>query len=166
MVLMEDGELYTFGCGEYGKLGIGTDGSHNTAGASIKLSFEPFPTPKRVVGLENVLLIAAGNHHALAATRERVYAWGSGSYGRLGLGSTKTKDCWRPEMCECTGWIAMSKRLSEEKTMFKMLRAGRESSVAVLNDRQVTYAWGKIKATQPEADMYPKIVQDLQVSRH
>jgi len=162
LVLTEDGEVYSFGCGEYGKLGIGTDGAHNTSGSSIKMGFHPFPTPRKILGLEDVRLIAAGNHHGLAATRTRVFAWGYGAYGRLGLGSTKNKDVFRPEMCECSGWVAMGKRLTEDKCLFKKLAAGKESSLAVLSERMTTYAWGKVKAAQPEADMYPKILQDLQ----
>lgn len=69
------GELYVWGRGEYGRLGLG-----DTSGSS-RLK------PHKVPGLENchVVHASAGGTHTMCLTSEGlVYIWGRGSFGRLG----------------------------------------------------------------------------------
>jgi len=69
----EDGELYTFGCGEDGRLGHGVG--------------EDEWLPRKVQAMvgKHVVSVSAGNNHTLVCTKEgEVYSFGSGKYGRLG----------------------------------------------------------------------------------
>ncbi|GLH14493.1 Probable E3 ubiquitin-protein ligase HERC2 [Gryllus bimaculatus] len=70
-----EGELYTCGEGEHGKLGL----PDSVAGAS---------TPSRVLLGEPLTAIACGGTHTLALARSgKVFAFGNNSHGQLGLGS-------------------------------------------------------------------------------
>ena len=73
--LTDAGELWAWGKGDNGRLGLGADGNRLR--------------PERVHGFagEQVAMMAAGTHHSAAVTRQgHLYAWGAGDSGRLGLG--------------------------------------------------------------------------------
>jgi alpha-tubulin suppressor-like RCC1 family protein len=73
MVLTRDGDVFTWGSGNFGQLGHGNKGQQLV--------------PKRVVGLTNVTDIAAGRSHSLAVVGGgSVYTWGFNGQGQLGLG--------------------------------------------------------------------------------
>lgn len=68
-------QVYTWGCSNYGQLGLG----------EVKES----PHPRIVPGLvgEHVIALACGQYHTLALTNQgEVFAWGWGVHGQLGLG--------------------------------------------------------------------------------
>jgi alpha-tubulin suppressor-like RCC1 family protein len=72
--------------GEYGRLGI----ADRTGSSKLR--------PQKVRGLEGhtVAQVAAGGTHSLAVTSAgRMFIWGRGSYGRLGLGAG-AKDAYAP----------------------------------------------------------------------
>jgi len=70
IALTEDGDVWSFGEGEHGQLGLGT--TH--AGG-------------RDVFKEPVVLVAAGTAHAACVTSKGVlYTWGNGKHGELGDG--------------------------------------------------------------------------------
>ena len=74
--LMKDGTVYSCGSNNYGQQGV--------KGAPAYV-FEPI----QVVGLENVVQIAAGFGQCLARTADgRVYAWGRNNCGQIGNGQT------------------------------------------------------------------------------
>ncbi|KAJ0408018.1 hypothetical protein P43SY_000222 [Pythium insidiosum] len=89
-VISADGELFTFGCGDGGRLGLGT----NRQGDVLQ--------PERVQALEHdsVIDVVCGSWHSLCIVRPKgepldahegyVYAFGSGLHGQLGLGRQKT----------------------------------------------------------------------------
>ena len=75
LAITSDGQLHSWGGGERGKLGLG--------------SVEDSPTPRLVVALkaEAVVAVACGAFHSMAVTRTgKLYVWGSGKDGKLGLG--------------------------------------------------------------------------------
>jgi hypothetical protein len=73
MVLTSDGDVWTWGDGDDGRLGHGNTDRQNV--------------PKRVGGLTNVTDIASGWSHSLAVGEGGVvYTWGLNSPGQLGLG--------------------------------------------------------------------------------
>ncbi|MHA6480896.1 RCC1 domain-containing protein [Paenibacillus sp. strain BS8-2] len=85
LVLTEDGDVYSFGSGANGRLGHG-----DTANRAV-------PTKIAALDGENVVAIAAGTGsysqsqaaHSLALTSDgKVFAFGTGFGGQLGLGST------------------------------------------------------------------------------
>eukprot|EP00890_Picochlorum_soloecismus_P003284 jgi/Picsp_1/3957/NSC_01469-R1_ran gtpase binding len=84
VAITEDGELYVWGRGEYGRLGLGDD-------TASKLR----PTLLTdLVGLR-VIEVSCGGTHTVAVTDEgRLFIWGRGSFGRLGTG--REKNFFRP----------------------------------------------------------------------
>lgn len=76
-VLTQGGGVYTFGAGGYGQLGHGTTHSEIIP----KMVLELMGTP--------ITQVACGRRHTLAYTPEngRIYAFGLGSSGQLGLGT-------------------------------------------------------------------------------
>lgn len=79
--LTQDGGLFTFGAGSYGQLGHGT--------------FNHEVLPKKVVELMGSIVtqVACGRQHTMVfvATSGRVFAFGLGSCGQLGLGRDLAK---------------------------------------------------------------------------
>ncbi|VDD75186.1 unnamed protein product [Mesocestoides corti] len=87
-IVTEAGEVYACGDTSCGKLGLGESALGPTQSES-----SPLATPRRLVGClggHRVVKIAAhsGSRHALALTAEgRVFAWGEGTAGQLGVGT-------------------------------------------------------------------------------
>ena len=74
-----DGQVFSWGNGANGRLGHGTTSTceRPTIIKALVVSFQ-----------ERVVKVCAGDSHSMALNAEgRVFIWGSGSYGRLGLGS-------------------------------------------------------------------------------
>lgn len=75
LLCTSDGEVYSFGWGRYGNLGLGDrDDRH---------------VPTKVDGLSNVISVAAGWRHSLAIADNKsllLFSWGWSKYGQLGHG--------------------------------------------------------------------------------
>ena len=72
---------------QYGQLGHGTDGEYNKADSSVKLAYEPQPTPRPIAALsgQKVIRVASGHNHTIAVDASgKFWTWGCGDYGRLG----------------------------------------------------------------------------------
>ncbi|GAB1598948.1 probable E3 ubiquitin-protein ligase HERC4 isoform X1 [Argonauta hians] len=80
--LTQEGGVYTFGAGGYGQLGHGT--THNAI------------MPKMVIELMGTIItqIACGRNHTLAyaSTSSKLYTFGLGGSGQLGLGTTNNRN--------------------------------------------------------------------------
>ncbi|XP_042217246.1 E3 ubiquitin-protein ligase HERC2-like isoform X2 [Homarus americanus] len=77
--ISNQGELYTWGRGNYGRLGHGSSDDHST------------PTLVTALKAERVLDVACGSGDAqtIAVTDSgNVYSWGDGDYGKLGRGGS------------------------------------------------------------------------------
>jgi len=156
------GNLYTFGCPEYGQLGHNTDGKYFVT--SNKMAFHTENSPRvvtvfvekaktgQVTPITDVTVaeVACGvNHTIMLDTNKRVFAWGFGGYGRLG--NESPKDVLVPQLLN---FFAGPKRGASK------VFCGSTFSLAV-NEFGVLYFWGQTKSSG-EANMYPKIVTDLQ----
>jgi alpha-tubulin suppressor-like RCC1 family protein len=79
LAIKSDGTVLAWGYNEFGQLGK----SANTS---------PNPTPDTVSGLTSIFAIASGEMHSLAIRIDGiVYAWGKGTGGQLGNGSTSSQ---------------------------------------------------------------------------
>ncbi|CAM9849167.1 unnamed protein product [Lampetra planeri] len=155
------GNLYSFGCPEYGQLGHNTDGRF--LACANRLEFVCELAPRRVLvftertrdGKVNtvpavcVADIACGSNHTLVRdSQRRVFSWGFGGYGRLG--HSEQKDEMLPrlvKMFDFPGRGAAS------------VHAGCSCSFAII-ETGALYFWGT-SSTMRESTMYPKPVMDL-----
>ncbi|XP_045543165.1 E3 ubiquitin-protein ligase HERC2 isoform X2 [Salmo salar] len=139
-----DGELYTWGRGNYGRLGHG--------------SSEDQHVPMLVTALKGlkVLDVACGSGDAqtLAVTENgQVWSWGDGDYGKLGRGGSD--GCKTPKLVEKLQDLDIVK-----------VCCGSQFSVAQTKDGQV-YTWGKgdnqrLGHGTEEHVRYPKLLDSLQ----
>ncbi|KAL4221544.1 Protein rcc2 [Mactra antiquata] len=155
------GNLYSFGCPEYGQLGHNTDGKYLVT--SNKLAYRCELSPRKVqVWIEKsrdgrispvidveVRDMACGiNHSVVMDSKKRVFTWGFGGYGRLG--HADNKDEMVPRLV----------KMFEGPNRGATKVAAGSTFTFGLNEYGALYLWGQTKATG-EAAMYPKLVQDL-----
>ncbi|KAK2509156.1 hypothetical protein MC885_004362 [Smutsia gigantea] len=139
-----EGELYTWGRGNYGRLGHG--------------SSEDEAIPMLVAGLKGLKVIdvacGSGDAQTLAVTENgQVWSWGDGDYGKLGRGGSD--GCKTPKLIEKLQDLDVVK-----------VRCGSQFSVALTKDGQV-YSWGKgdnqrLGHGTEEHVRYPKLLEGLQ----
>ncbi|KAL1918298.1 uncharacterized protein VTP21DRAFT_2958 [Calcarisporiella thermophila] len=122
VVLLDNGEVYSFGRGDSSQLGLPTEllqklNENDTEGSSK----QAVSSPTRIPGLPPCDAIAVGTHHSLALTREgEVYSWGFGENGALGTG--KEED-------EITPQKIVGKRLEGYKVI--RVSAGAQHSIVL-----------------------------------
>ncbi|CAG4926206.1 unnamed protein product [Colias eurytheme] len=78
LALSAEGDVYSWGEGEDGKLGHGNRVSYDRPKLITALS-----------GLEVTAIACGGAHSACLTARGRIYTWGKGRYGRLGHGDSE-----------------------------------------------------------------------------
>ena len=79
LALTEEGHVFSWGDGDYGKLGHGNAATHKT--------------PKQILGPltgKVIVQISAGYRHSAAVTADgQLFTWGEGDFGRLGHGDSQ-----------------------------------------------------------------------------
>ncbi len=112
LAVKQDGTVWAWGNGAFGRLGDGTTTSRST--------------PAPVLGLTDVRAVAAGSMHSIALKRDgTLWAWGYNPQGQLGIGTLVSS--LRPtQLPGITGVVAI---------------ATNEHSLAVKQDGTV-WAWG------------------------
>ncbi|XP_050522470.1 E3 ubiquitin-protein ligase HERC2 [Daktulosphaira vitifoliae] len=118
--ITSDGELYTWGQGQYGRLGHGDEISQYTP----KLV-------KELIG-RNIIQVACGSRDAQTLALDydgNVYSWGDGDFGKLGRGGSD--GCSTPQKIE---------RLVGHRIV--QIECGAQFSVALTATGQV-WTWGK-----------------------
>jgi alpha-tubulin suppressor-like RCC1 family protein len=117
----EGGGVYTFGRGEYGRLGHGDE----------EKQLAPRRVPAAGFNGERVVMVAVGNMHTVALSEAgHVFTWGSGSCGRLG------HDDWEHQFAPRQ---VEAKRFGGEKVVF--VAAGFRHTLAVTAGGRL-YTWG------------------------
>jgi alpha-tubulin suppressor-like RCC1 family protein len=96
LALLANGTVVSWGGNLYGQLGNGTPTLKGTGPRPRAVSGTGNQTPLPVLGLSNVVAVAAGSDHSLALLADgTVMAWGLNEYGTLGIGNVTG-----PETCE------------------------------------------------------------------
>lgn len=151
--LSKTGQVWTAGNPQYGQLGGGTDHMYNAKDTSIKIMYEPQPTPRAVEGLLGVTVkqVVCGHSHSLAlAEGGGAYTWGNGNYGKLG--HKVQQDEMKPRLIESFRGRMLA--LPEG-----VCGAGGTSTFCVATGPQL-YAWGKLKVSGDNAT-HPMPLEDL-----
>lgn len=124
------GQLYTWGLGESGQLGLGKDGE------LLRATF-----PKRVTGYQDihgtklsgvkVIFAAAGESHAATVSSDGdLYTWGSNTFGQLGHGDRVSR--YEPTKVQA---------LSDANIKVHWVSCGRSHTVVVSDSGEV-FTWG------------------------
>ncbi|XP_022827451.1 probable E3 ubiquitin-protein ligase HERC2 [Spodoptera litura] len=119
LALSADGDVYSWGEGEDGKLGHGNRVSYDRPKLISALS-----------GLEVVAIACGGAHSACLTARGRIYTWGKGRYGRLGHGDSE--DQLVPKMVEA---------LSSYRVIDVACGSGDAQTLCITDDDNV-WSWG------------------------
>ncbi|KAI5066009.1 hypothetical protein GOP47_0018633 [Adiantum capillus-veneris] len=116
--LLVDGELWTWGKGEAGRLGLGSE--------------HPKYTPTSNPYLEDVQNVALGGLHSAATTKDGfLYTWGFGGFGALGHGRYKAE------------FLPRRLLLSEDEDVRVTYVAGGGSHSAAISSSGDLYTWGR-----------------------
>ncbi|CAJ1061564.1 regulator of chromosome condensation [Xyrichtys novacula] len=113
LCLDAEGQVYSLGRAEYGRLGLGPDAEETTE-------------PKPVMGLEPACGVTCGASVSYAVTREgSAYAWGMGTNMQLGTG--EEDDEWSP--------VKMTGKQLENRVVL-MASSGGQHTVLLVKDKQ------------------------------
>lgn len=116
-VLTQDGEVYTWGRGDDGRLGHGDNG------------WKYVPRLVNALLGQVVTLVTCGSYHTAAVTNNgHLFTWGGGMYGKLGHGNET--GCSIPQRVEALGGVAV-----------KSVACGSRHTVAVTSTGSL-YSWG------------------------
>lgn len=142
LVLTEKGQVWSWGWGAHGQLGLGDMKDRDT------------PTVIEELSHERILMLSCGDRHSFAVTADgKVYGWGSNEFGQLGCGK-KHDTILRP--CIIEG-------LQGLKIIY--ISSGDRHSAAITNTGAV-YTWGCGTDGQCGHGMFndvtrPKLVEKL-----
>ena len=147
LALSDTGDVYAWGGGSSGQLGLGRR--------------KNYPSPQLVWGMmrKGVRQIGAGDYHSAALTYNgMVYTWGSSSYGQLGHGNKKTQ--LSPKPIE-----GLDAECRERSATVRLIGCGKEHTVAVLSNGEL-YMWGrasfgKLGRTKNDLQTEPQLVEAL-----
>ncbi|KAM9370368.1 protein RCC2 [Phaethornis superciliosus] len=161
MIMDCKGNLYSFGCPEYGQLGHNSDGKFIARAQRIEYDCELVPRrvaifiektkDGQILPVPNVVVrdVACGANHTLVLdSQKRVFSWGFGGYGRLG--HAEQKDEMVPRLVKLFDFPGRGA---------VQIYAGYTCSFAV-SETGGLFFWGATN-TSRESTMYPKAVQDL-----
>ncbi|KAM4704487.1 protein RCC2 isoform 1-T2 [Rhinophrynus dorsalis] len=161
MIVDCKGNVYSFGCPEYGQLGHNSDGKYIARAQRIEYDCELIARriaifiektkDGQVLPVPNVVVreIACGTNHTLVLdSQKRVFSWGFGGYGRLG--HAEQKDEMVPRLVKLFDFPGRGA---------SQIYAGATCSFAV-SEMGGLFFWGATN-TSRDSTMYPKAVQDL-----
>ncbi|XP_038590221.1 probable E3 ubiquitin-protein ligase HERC1 isoform X8 [Micropterus salmoides] len=138
-----DGELYTWGEGDFGRLGHSDSQSRNV--------------PTLVKDISGVGQVACGSSHTIAVAQDgrTVWSFGGGDNGKLGHGDTNR--VYRPKVIEALHGFVIRK-----------VCAGSQSSLALTSAGQV-FAWGCGSClgcgSSETTSLRPRFIEDLSITK-
>ncbi|XP_023136650.2 probable E3 ubiquitin-protein ligase HERC1 isoform X3 [Amphiprion ocellaris] len=138
-----DGELYTWGEGDFGRLGHSDSQSRNV--------------PTLVKDISGVGQVACGSSHTIAVAQDgrTVWSFGGGDNGKLGHGDTNR--VYRPKVVEALHGFIIRK-----------VCAGSQSSLALTSAGQV-FAWGCGSClgcgSSETTSLRPRFIEDLSITK-
>ncbi|XP_074547318.1 putative E3 ubiquitin-protein ligase HERC1 isoform X2 [Halichoeres trimaculatus] len=138
-----DGELYTWGEGDFGRLGHSDSQSRNV--------------PTLVKDISGVGQVACGSSHTIAVAQDgrTVWSFGGGDNGKLGHGDTNR--VYRPKVIEALHGFIIRK-----------VCAGSQSSLALTSAGQV-FAWGCGSClgcgSSETTSLRPRFIEDLSITK-
>eukprot|EP01035_Chromulina_nebulosa_P017202 gene17201-22722_t len=115
-------KLFSFGWGDYGRLGLGDD------------EIRYIPTEVKFPDVFSPFDIAAGEQHSLAAGRYYCYSWGSNSMGQLGIGNPSTYEF---------ALIPTQIALPDSISVISVSAGGRHSAAISGCRKLLTWGWGE-----------------------
>eukprot|EP00903_Cladosiphon_okamuranus_P012071 g11332.t1 len=128
VVLGEDGNVYCMGYNRWGQCGQGPE--------NVFTVFEPLRVGGPALERERVTQLAVGFQQVLVLCESgRVFGWGKGLRGQLGIGG---------EMTELPQQVELPGRVVE-------LRSGFSHAVAILEGGDV-YTWGRMQGTEVKTE--------------
>ncbi|XP_063677273.1 E3 ubiquitin-protein ligase HERC2-like isoform X2 [Bolinopsis microptera] len=142
--ITEDGALYTWGKGKYGRLGHGNNDD----------KMVPTKVTKEVEHVEFVsVACGSGDAHTLAVSSDgKVWSWGDGDYGKLGRGS-----------CNSSAVPQVVEKMNGKEAC--NVYAGPQYSLALSKDGKV-YWWGKRMVPVPDKEDHVKEPALLNTGTH
>ncbi|NXA41856.1 RCC2 protein, partial [Eudromia elegans] len=186
MIMDCKGNLYSFGCPEYGQLGHNSDGKFIARAQRIEYDCELVPRrvaifiektkDGQILPVPNVVVrdVACGANHTLVLdSQKRVFSWGFGGYGRLG--HAEQKDEMVPRLVKLfdfpgrgatqiyagyTCSFAVSETGRAGARVGRGARRAAPRAPTALCPAGGLFFWGATN-TSRESTMYPKAVQDL-----
>lgn len=144
--LSDAGEVYTWGDGQGGALGLTTGVLDSMTPRLVTFPGKPSDDP--------VVEIAVGMKHVLALTEQgEVWAWGTNDYGQLGLGDSYDV-VWEPTALGIADYLQ-----GDEKVI--AISAGSDHSLA-LTDANGVFGWGdnfyyEVSYDEPELYVYTPV---------
>lgn len=131
MGLGMDGEVWTWGRGENGRLGTGSNDD----------ALEPFPVEYFLDQDISIVDIACGNSFCLALTSEgQIYGWGKNDQSQLGIGGSMSMDVYNMEY--------LPTHVDSLTDKVVAIGAGGSHSLAI-NEQGQVYMWGMRLWTEP-----------------
>ena len=102
--------------------------------------------------LKNVMIVAAGDKHSVALTRDGViYTWGDNTYGQLGSGKSGSALAYSTKPVTVAGEnnssTSLSEMLAEKNEKISNIVSGRNHTLAVSN-QGILYSWGANESGQ------------------
>lgn len=121
---------------------VSTPFRYNSSASSVKMVYEKFPVPQEVPG--RWCYVSCGQTHCLAIDKAEgeAYAWGEGSYGRLGNGKHSNDDQLTPQ--------PLSKEAGMGRFQQRCARvyAGKTFNLLTLSGGMV-FTWGRMRGASP-----------------
>lgn len=143
VVLTKKGEVYSFGGGSFGQLGLGA-----VSKMPLDSDSYPFmPTPTRIESLNGIDIvdISCGDSHTMAIDKEgKLYSWGAAACGQLGIDNLATL----PKDGEGNPYEADPKLVTFFENMKVIQVSCGESHTLVLIEGGIVFSFGNSNSGQ------------------